>query len=147
MKTTGYLFCNVAYDPIKHGEMYRVISENGSHWEIFCGGDLRKVHKVSGRFVGWRKSPHFIWKEGLPLPDLIASARVWRADNGYEGKGGVIVFYKGKMQSWVNELRAPGDWVSGCIAVDEYGNAWETGTGDDPSEPLLWLPLLSPKQS
>lgn len=146
MKATGYLFCDVAYGPIQRGETYRVIGENGANWEIFCGGTFRRVHKVSGRFVGWKQSPHFVWKEGVPLPDLMAKARTWRAENGYTGKGGVIVFYKGKMQSWVNELRSPGDWVAGCIAIDEHGHAWETIAGDEPTGALLWLSLSDPDQ-
>jgi hypothetical protein len=38
---------------------------------------------------------------------LIDVARRWREENGYCGRGGVIVLFKGNVQSWVDALRNP----------------------------------------
>ena len=53
--------------------------------------------------------------------NLIAVARRWREENGYVGRGGVIVLFEGDVQSWVNALRNPEHWLPGCVAIDEDG--------------------------
>lgn len=37
----------------------------------------------------------------------LETAHVWRAENGYIGRGGVIVIFDGLAQGWVNGLRNP----------------------------------------
>lgn len=71
---------------------------------------------------------------------LQEQAAKWRAVNGYTGKSGVVVIHQGKVQGWVNELRNPEGWVSGCIAVDEQGRTWTAIAGDENNGALLWLP-------
>ena len=71
---------------------------------------------------------------------LQEQAATWRDINGYTGKGGVIVIYQGEVQGWVNELRNPEHWVSGCTAIDERGRTWTAIAGDDNNGALLWLP-------
>lgn len=71
---------------------------------------------------------------------LQTQATEWRKINGYTGKGGVVVIYQGKVQGWVNELRNPESWLSGCTAIDERGRVWTAIAGDDNNGALLWLP-------
>lgn len=70
----------------------------------------------------------------------VTAARSWRKTLGYEGRGGVVVVLDGEVQSWVNELRNPGDWRPGCIAVAEDGRTWTTIAGNDQDGAMMWLP-------
>lgn len=59
--------------------------------------------------------------------NLFKLAEKWRESNSgngesYVGKGGVVVFFDGQLQGWVNELRNPESWQPGSIAVDESEN-------------------------
>lgn len=67
-------------------------------------------------------------------------AKIWRKNNGYTGKGGVVVIYLSKVQGWVSELRNPDHWVSGCTAIDERGRTRTTIAGNESNGALLWLP-------
>ncbi|CAG4923248.1 hypothetical protein [Paraburkholderia gardini] len=71
---------------------------------------------------------------------LIEVARRWREENGYVGRGGVIVLFDGEVQSWVNTLRNPNHWQPGCIAVDEDGRTWTTIAGNQDDGALMWMP-------
>jgi hypothetical protein len=71
---------------------------------------------------------------------LIDVARRWREENGYNARGGVIVLFDGKVQSWVNELRNPEHWQPGCVAVDEEGRTWTAIAGNESDGSLMWLP-------
>jgi hypothetical protein len=55
----------------------------------------------------------------------------WRHENGYHGKGGVVVVCGDEVQGWVNELRNPEHWRPGCIAVTEGGTCYEALGGND----------------
>ena len=66
-------------------------------------------------------------------------ARCWREQNGYFGRGGVVVLYEGKVLGWVSTLRAPGNWRPGCIAVDELGRSWTARAGNVQDGALIWL--------
>lgn len=70
-----------------------------------------------------------------------ATAHRWRQENGYVGRGGVVVLYGGEVQSWVDALRNPEHWRPGCIAVDEVGNRWMTVAGTVSDGALMWLPV------
>lgn len=67
-------------------------------------------------------------------------ARRWREENGYVGRGGVIVLFGGTVQSWVNVLRNPDHWQPGCVAVDEEGRTWTTIAGNQDDGALMWIP-------
>lgn len=67
-----------------------------------------------------------------------AIAERWRKENGYAGRGGVVVVFKGEVQGWVNELRDPEHWQPGCIAVDESGNTWEAVGGNSYDGAETW---------
>jgi len=70
----------------------------------------------------------------------LETAHVWRAINGYIGRGGVIVIFDGLAQGWVNELRNPETWRPGCIAVDETGHSWIAVGGNDQGGASKWMP-------
>jgi hypothetical protein len=70
-----------------------------------------------------------------------ALAKKWRAEQGFTGRGGVIVIFDGIVNSWVNELRDPDHWVPGCIAVDESGNRWMSVGGNERTGAERWRPL------
>ncbi|MCU7940636.1 MAG: hypothetical protein KZQ64_07295 [gamma proteobacterium symbiont of Bathyaustriella thionipta] len=66
-----------------------------------------------------------------PQPSVNAQiAAQWRKDNGYAGKGGVVIIYDGVVDGWSNELRDPQSWQPGCFAIDESGNEWQTVGGN-----------------
>lgn len=63
--------------------------------------------------------------------DIKNQAKVWRKENGYTDKGGVIVILSDEIQGWVNELRDPQHWQPGCIAIDNNGNEWIATGGNN----------------
>ncbi|WP_229503617.1 hypothetical protein [Massilia putida] len=75
----------------------------------------------------------------LHLANVLA-AYDWRKERGYVGRGGVVVFYAGKINSWVNELRNPDHWVAGAVAVNEAGNSWLAIGGDEQNGATAWKP-------
>ncbi|KIG11204.1 hypothetical protein BurMR1_1864 [Burkholderia sp. MR1] len=44
---------------------------------------------------------------------MIDDARRYREQEGLVGKGGVVVFFQGEVQGWVNQLRNPDHWQAG----------------------------------
>lgn len=71
--------------------------------------------------------------------NLVYKAQQWRITNGYVDKAGVVVIFNGEVQGWVNELRNPEHWVSGCFAVNEQGEIWQTIAGNSDDGALMWL--------
>jgi hypothetical protein len=71
----------------------------------------------------------------------LETAHEWRAENGYIGRGGVIVIFDGLAQGWVNELRNPEAWRPGCIAVDETGHSWIAVGGNEQDGASKWMPM------
>lgn len=71
---------------------------------------------------------------------MINDACRYRQQEGLVGKGGVVVFFRGEVQGWVNRLRNPDHWQPGCIAVDEQGHMWTTLAGNERAGALMWLP-------
>ncbi|MGF6575087.1 hypothetical protein ABH945_007216 [Paraburkholderia sp. GAS333] len=66
---------------------------------------------------------------------MIDDARRYRGQESLVGKGGgVVVFFQGEVQGWVNQLRNPEHWQPGCIAVDEQGRTWTTIAGSEREE-------------
>ena len=45
-----------------------------------------------------------------PTVTMIDDARRYREQEGLVGKGGVVVFFQGEVQGWVNKLRNPEHW-------------------------------------
>jgi hypothetical protein len=78
---------------------------------------------------------------------IIDTCKHWRDDNGYTGKGGVVVIWMGKVHSWVNELRDPKHWQPGCIAVNEEGACWKTIGGDQYYGAKSWENISLPASS
>lgn len=64
----------------------------------------------------------------------------WREQNGYIGRGGVVVLFGGEVQSWVDRLRNPEHWQPGCVAIDEQGRTWTTIAGNPSDGALMWIP-------
>lgn len=53
------LVCVEAGLGVAEGQVFPVLGENGSVWEILLGGEYRKVNKRSGRVQGWKTGPRF----------------------------------------------------------------------------------------
>jgi hypothetical protein len=60
--------------------------------------------------------------------------------------GGVFVFFDGKFQGWMNELRDVHTWRPGCIAVDETGRMWEAVAGSYRSLSETWQEIEREKR-
>lgn len=73
------------------------------------------------------------------MDEIKTAAQAWREEQGYVGRGGVIVVFQGEAQGWVNELRNPDHWVAGCIAVAEDGGSWTALCGTERGGALMWL--------
>lgn len=69
------------------------------------------------------------------------SANRWRNQNGYTGRGGVVVLFGGEVQGWCNQLRNPEHWQPGCVAVDECGNRWIAVGGNSKDGATCWQSL------
>lgn len=88
------------------------------------------------------KSPLNRHKRGeTRVIDIIKIARIWREQNGYVGRGGMVVVYADEMQGWGSELSGPDNWVPGCVAVAEDGRTWITLGGNSEHGALMWLPI------
>ncbi|MDR5809286.1 hypothetical protein [Caballeronia sp. LZ019] len=68
---------------------------------------------------------------------MIDDARLYRVQEGLVGKGGLVVFFQGEVQGWVNQLRNFDHWQPGCIAVDEEGHSWTTIAGSERDGALM----------
>lgn len=53
------LVCLVAGMGVAEGQLFPVLQETGSIWEIVLGGEYRKVNKRSCRVQGWKDGPRF----------------------------------------------------------------------------------------
>ncbi len=53
------LVCVEAWLGVAEGQVFPVLGENGSVWEILLGSQYRKVNKRSGRVQGWKTGPRF----------------------------------------------------------------------------------------
>lgn len=53
------LVCLVAGMGVAEGQLFPVLQETGSVWEIVLGGEYRKVNKRSCRVQGWKDGPRF----------------------------------------------------------------------------------------
>jgi len=60
---------------------------------------------------------------------MIDDARHYREQETLVGKDGIVVFFQGEVQGWVNELRNPEHRQPGCVAVDEQGRTWAAIAG------------------
>ena len=69
---------------------------------------------------------------------LVEQALKWREQNGYTGRGGVVVIFEGKVQGWVNRLRDPYHWQPGCVAIDEEGHCWHARGGNSQNGAIVW---------
>lgn len=75
------------------------------------------------------------------MPSDSKLATQWWQEQGYTGRGGVVVVYRGEVQGWVNELRDPAHWVAGCVAVDEAGQQWQAIACNEAAGAMMWQPL------
>jgi hypothetical protein len=76
------------------------------------------------------------------MKSLHKKAQEWR--NKWKnkiGEGGVVVFFEGKVESWIDELRNPESYAPGCIAVDGEGNQWKATGGDSYNGANEWVPI------
>ncbi len=71
----------------------------------------------------------------------------WREQHGYLNRGGVVIFFNGEVQGWVDELRNPEHWQPGCIAVDNDGQSWRASGGTKQNGAKVWKLLRSHPQA
>jgi len=90
---------------------------------LATGGELKLDH------IGRTRAAHLA---------IVVAAQDWRIENGYVHQRGVVVFFCGTVQSWVDQLRNPEHWQPGCIAVNEDGDTWITVGGDERSGATTW---------
>ena len=69
---------------------------------------------------------------------MMVIAQKWCENNGYVGKGGVVVLRAGSVWGWVNTLRNSEEWSPGCIAVDEDGAEYKAVGGNSTDGAKLW---------
>lgn len=75
----------------------------------------------------------------------IKLAQLWRSENDYARKGGVVIVFNNEVAGWCNELRDPQHWIAGCVAIDEESNCWVAIAGNDYDGALMWLPMREPE--
>lgn len=85
----------------------------------------------------------FMFDKKISLKRSKSLASSWRVDNGYQGKGGVVIVFAEKVQGWVNELRDPNHWCPGCFAFDESLNTWLTVGGNNQDGAKEWKEFKS----
>jgi len=90
---------------------------------LATGGELKLDH------IGRGRAAHLA---------IVVAALDWRKENGYVDQRGVVVFFDGTVQSWVDQLRNPEHWQPGCIAVNEDGDTWITMGGDERRGATTW---------
>lgn len=71
---------------------------------------------------------------------MVVAALYWRAQRGYTGRDGVIVFFGGNVQGWVDGLHNPEHWRPGSIAVNELGDSWVATGGNEQNGAKSWEP-------
>lgn len=64
------------------------------------------------------------------------TANKYRSEIGRDG--GVVIFWQGKVQGWVNQLRDPDQWAPGCIAIDEHGDKFIAVGGNEADGAEEW---------
>lgn len=65
-------------------------------------------------------------------------AKKWRHENGYIGKGGVVVVFLDVVAGWMNQLRSPEHWMPGCVAVSENAVQYKAVGGDKQNGAKEW---------
>lgn len=63
--------------------------------------------------------------------DTLRISTQWRRENGYQGRGGVVVLFDSEVQGWCRQLRDLDHWRPGCIAINEAGQHWEAIGGNE----------------
>ena len=61
----------------------------------------------------------------------------YRRDEGF--KDGVVIFYFGELQGWMNELRDPQRWQPGCVAITPDELVYVSVGGNDYDGAREWV--------
>lgn len=80
----------------------------------------------------------------MQLATLRQAAAKYRQDSeerGHSRKGGVVVLFNGQVAGWMDKLRDPQGWEPGCVALDDFGNAWEAIGGDSYNGAEDWIQI------
>jgi integrase len=115
--------CGMRVTEIARLEVHHVLSKSGARKEeIGLPGSITKgcrprciflAHmktvEAFDRYVEWRylrgRGVSLDRSEYMMKPVEVASH--WRKEQGYVGRGGVVVLFHGEAQGWVNKLRNP----------------------------------------
>ena len=71
--------------------------------------------------------------------DMKKLAEEFRQKYDLTGKGGVVVFFDGEANAWVNTLRDPHHWQAGALAIDDDGHQFLTVGGDYQNGAKAWV--------
>lgn len=71
--------------------------------------------------------------------DIKKKAEQYRQKYGLLAKGGVVVFFNGEVNGWVDRLRDPQHWQAGALAIDEDGHQFVAIGGDYQSGARAWV--------
>lgn len=72
----------------------------------------------------------------ISTADTVAST--WRKKKGYVKKGGCIVMFDDRVQSWCIALPSPTDWRPGSVAVTDCEH-WLAIGGNDFDGAIAWM--------
>ena len=76
------------------------------------------------------------------MTKLNKTVNKWRNENGYDGRGGVVITDGIKACGWCNELRNPEHWEPGCIAVADDFKKWIAIGGNAQDGAKAWEPII-----
>lgn len=102
------------------------------YYQVLDDLSLKELgHNKADAYKAWQE-----WQDANPEPEatkpntegLHEKALAWKQEHGLVG--GVVVFWQGQIQGWVNELRNPEAWVPGCIAMASDGTGYEAKSGN-----------------
>ncbi len=72
-----------------------------------------------------------------PMKEIVRIAGEVRQSRNLHG--GFVVMFNRAHVGWTLTLEHPVDWMPGCLAVDDIGNAWRSTGGDPYRGSMKWV--------
>lgn len=76
----------------------------------------------------------------------VSKASRYREQEGFVGKGGVVVMFNADVCGWCATMPVPEHWRPGCLAIDEAGNQWVSKGGSEQLGAERWTLLTPPER-